>query len=287
MMQVTQKEKQKKESGNGVKIVQANDNVVIQNGTIANNPFIFRLEKSTTSQWMIANKSKVLNRIMYYFREYNGAGYGGNADDCFCYAVDYFMESKKRAFRKSYFGKETTYNVEQYCLTLLKYSVRNYLNELNGGLNIQSIVTAEERGERRGGCVDETLAIDQLSVEEQVMERDIDMWDEQFDWLMEYEGYFKDKNYKEFDIKGYLAYMYFDVNHIDIKDHVEHVAKSIGESVDLVKLVTQDFRIDVVNKDDVAVELLNEIKTMVKETRNGWKPKIIRNKKREEDTIGA
>ena len=280
MMQVTERERVKKEDGKNVTIVQANDVVVIQNGIITNNPFIFRLEKSITSQWMIENRGKVLSRISFYFREYYGVGYGGNEDDCFGYAVDYFMESKKRAFRPSYFGHATTYSVEQYCLSHLKYIVRNYLKGLNGGLNVQAIVTTGEKEICRGGLVDETLEIDQLSVEDMVLIRDVEMWDEQFEWLMEYEDYFLDKNYKDFDIMGYMAHMFFDVIHDTIEEHATYVAEQINESVELIRLVTEDFRLDVAQKEDVAVEMLQEIKVLLEETKNVWKPKYIRDKQK-------
>lgn len=261
-----------------VRVLLANDIIVIQNGVITNNPFIFRLEKSLTSQWMIANRKKVIGRIKFLFREYYGEGYGGNIDDCFGYAVEYFMKSKRRAFRRMYFGQESTYDVQQYCFSQLKYIVRNYLKDINGKLVVQPIVNADEKESSRGGMVDETLAIDQMCVEDKVLVRDIKMWDEQFEWLRDYESYFKDKNYKDFDIMGYLAYMYFDVQE-DIETHANHVAKMIGESVELIALVTSDFKEDVSRQEDRAIELLTDIKELVQASKHGWKPKVLRDKR--------
>lgn len=265
------------------KFLMANNIIVIQNGSIVNNPFSHRLELSHTSQWMVANKKAVTSRIGYWFREMYVASYGGNVDDCFGYAIDYFTESKRRAFRKSYFGKESTYDVRSYCFSQLKYIVQNYLKELRGGVDIQSFVTSDEMEAvgKRYGVVEETIARTlQVSVEDQAINQDYLAWDAEYDWLEDYEDYFTDKNYKKFDIVGYLTYMYLDVQEENIEDHVKYVAQKIGESVEMIALVTDDFRRDVIKKEDRAIDLLKEISGLVGAVKTGWKPKRIREENR-------
>lgn len=257
-------------------LIMANNLVVIQNGVIVNNPFSQRLEMSHATQWLVENQVQVKKKIGYWFREMYVYAYGGNVEDCFGLAIDYFTESKRRAFRKGYFGKESTYSVKNYCLSQLKYVVQNYVKSLRA-VEVSSIVTSGEMEGSRNGVIDETISDkEQLSVDELAIARDIELWDEQFQWLMDYEDYFLDKNYKPFDLEGYLMYMYLNVQSEDIETHAEYVAKKIGESVELVRLVTADFRRDVMKRDTIAMELLSDIGNMVEAVKCGWKPKRIR-----------
>lgn len=262
--------------GEKVSLLMANGCVVIQNGVITNNPFVYRLDKSQVSQWMVTNRANVMSKIRYWFREMHVNMYGGNEDDCFGYAVDYFTENKRRAFRKSYFGRESTYDVRNYCYSQLKFIVQNYIKDLNGGLKVNSIVNTDEMENTRNGVVDETIAINQMTVEDMVLHSDVQLWDDHYEWLSEYKEYFLDKNYKDFDIIGYLTYMYLDVQGGNFEEQLLHVAKKIGESVELVALVTDDFRQDVVNKDNDAVDVLNAIIELVEAVKHGWKPIILR-----------
>lgn len=259
----------------------ANNNVIIRNGVIVNNPFSQRLEMSHTAQWMIQNKSLVMSKIWFWFEEFYATSYGGNAEDCFGYGIDYFTESKRRAFRKSYFGRDTTYDVSKYCLSQVRYIVLNYLKDMNNGLELQFIVNSDEKEMVRHGVVEETMNNpDEMCTEDLIESRDIAMWDERYEWLEEYILYFTNKNYKTFDVMGYLTHMYLDVNDEDIDgyidDHIINVGNKIGESVDMITLVTDDFRRDVNKRDEDALELLALITELVGAVKVGWKPKILR-----------
>lgn len=262
--------------GTKEKLVMVNNQVMIQNGVVVNNPFSHRLEMSHAAQWLIENQTQVKKKLGYWFRELYVYAYGGNVEDCFGYALDYFTESKRRAFRKGYFGKDSTYSVKNYCLSQLYYVVQNYRKRLRE-IEVYSIVTSGEMESSRNGIIDETLSDRQeLTVDDKAISRDIALWDEKFEWLMDYESYFLEKNYKDFDIEGYLIYMYLHVHSEVFSEQVEYVAKKIGESVELVCLVTDDFRIDVHNRNEDAMNLLVDIQEMIEAVKNGWSPIRLR-----------
>lgn len=271
-------------------MLMVNDCVFIQNGKIAGNPFYFRLDNSEAVHWILSNEDVVRKKIKFWFSELGLLNNGGNVDDCLSFAVKDFIENRSKVFKKNFFGKDSTYSVENYCLTLIKYCVQNYAKDLKDKLANQiSLGTTNEAESSKSVVVEETLAnYNQTAVDEYIVNTDFTEYDEKFSWLYDYQKYFLDKKYKKFNIMNYLVYMYFDINKVEddtvnfIDGQIKYVAKKLGEPESLIKLVTNDFRKDVENGNVMALDVYEIIGELVDATKFGWKPKLLLDLEEEE-----
>lgn len=281
------------------KTLVANDCVFIQNGLIAGNPFVHRLDSSKTAQWMITHKKEVMKLIKYWIREFGLSNAGLNAEDCFAYSLTYFIENKSKEFRKSYFGKGTNYTIRNYLHVNLRFCIHNYIKQYIKNPDKNIIVSNNssdfEKNNTRFKVIEDNLTKKEDVYENLFQDNYVEL-DKKFDELIEFEDYFTEKGYKNFDLLGYIAFMYFNVDNYNaennsdlINSQIEYVAEKIGESKQLIQLITHDFKKDYYNKNPKAIRLLRKISSLVDSMKTGWKPDIIRenvekeaNKKRED-----
>ncbi|KTF59830.1 hypothetical protein [Bacillus amyloliquefaciens] len=259
-------------------LIVANGTVVVANGIIRNNPFSSKIVMSEATQWMIRNEDVVKKSIWYWFRHCKVSG--GNVDDCFEYGLNYFIEKKKRAFRKFYFGKESSYGIENYVLSSIRNVVQEYRSRMNDGHKVVPFVTSEETDQFGAavGKVEETVGSDTIvETGEMVVESDEKYWDERFEWLaVSFQQFVEDRQYKVFSVEDYLYYMFLRVDTADIEKHRDTVAKKCGESKDLIKMVTRDFQMEVRDGKEYAADMLVLIKELLDGVQAGWKPLHIR-----------
>lgn len=107
------------------------DNLVtLKDGKIVGNPFSRSIRTSLSATWLLNNESLVKQKIAYVMK-YHGLGVH-EVDECFSYAVFYFLEDDERDFRAEYWGDETstTYTIEIYCLSAITNIVYHYRNEM-------------------------------------------------------------------------------------------------------------------------------------------------------------
>lgn len=104
--------------------------VVLKDGKIDDNPFSKSISTSLASTWILENEPLVKQKLAVTML---GQSLGVHeVDECFDYAVFYFLEKKKREFNPGYWGDETssTYTLEIYCLSQLPQIVYYYRNRV-------------------------------------------------------------------------------------------------------------------------------------------------------------
>lgn len=104
--------------------------VVLKDGKIDDNPFSKSISSSLASTWILENESLVKQKLAVALL---GQSLGVHeVDECFDFAVFYFLEKKKREFDPGYWGDEasSTYTLDIYCLTQLPQIVFYYRNRV-------------------------------------------------------------------------------------------------------------------------------------------------------------
>lgn len=108
--------------------------VHLKDGEIKNNPFSKKLGDCRAANWMLANEKKAKAKIREVMKEQRLGTH--EVDECYGYAIYFFLEKEEREFREDYFGEGSseTYNIDIYCLFKLKMIVYEYRNEMKNRL---------------------------------------------------------------------------------------------------------------------------------------------------------
>lgn len=221
-------------------------NLIIKEGEILSNEFNYDIKSSKASNWIIENKTKVMGRLNYFLRVLRVSG--GDAEDCFNFAIYYFLDKKEREVVLNFFGDGEDYNIERYCMSNLKfvvYGYKNHLSKLRGegttylidgvdteekgvGYNIDD-VTYENIGGKRFDTPEDML--EQLENKESFKEE-----------MLMFTDYFKEKGFRVFDVLNLFNAIFnidsVEENALEEKEEMYvRVSKEIGESTSLIESV--------------------------------------------------
>lgn len=226
--------------------------LIVKNGEIVGNEFNYNISSSQASTWIINNEQKVMNRINYYLRILNVAG--GDKEDCFNFAIYYFLDKKEREVVLNFFGEGSDYGIGKYCMSNLKFAVYGYKNNLKKirGEGTTYLIDSKDTEERGKGYSIEDITYDNsLSDRDTSFDNPLDILEyselqKRFkkDMLM-FGGYFKEEGYKVFDILNVFSYLFFNISQREEllnndkntlrKSVYEWVAEETGESKYLIE----------------------------------------------------
>lgn len=257
-----------------------NDKVVISEGKIMNNPFSKRLDNSEASQWIINNEEKVKASIMKRLRMVGI--YWGDVDGCYDSLIDEFNRRPELQFNKNHFGKGTGYEIEEYILNRVKYTVQKYRNTLKNH-NTVPLLTQDESDYHFGEIEENFSESNEGDIGEEVVNQDNRYWDGKFEDISYFfEEFLQERSYKEFDFERFLYYMFLDVEEGQ-EDRLEknycRASKKIGESKELVETVVEDMIYAVKERDKNGEMILSLIKELIEGKNRGWIPIFIRKEK--------
>jgi hypothetical protein len=104
--------------------------VHIKDGVIKDNPFSKSVGNCLAAHWLLENSETAKNKIRAVMREQHLGEH--EVDECFDYAIYFFLEKEDRDFKSDHFGEEAsnTYSIDIYCLYKLKMIVYEYRNEM-------------------------------------------------------------------------------------------------------------------------------------------------------------
>lgn len=191
--------------------------LIVKDGEIVGNEFSYNIGSSQASTWVINNESKVMNRISYYLRVLNVAG--GDKEDCFNYAIYYFLDKKEREVVLNFFGEGTDYGIGKYCMSNLKFAVYGYKNNINKvrGEGTTYLIDTKDTEERGQGYSIEDITHDNSLTDAayanplHVVEAK-ELKDQFKEDMLLYSTYFKKEGYKVFDILNVFSYLFFNIS---------------------------------------------------------------------------
>lgn len=256
--------------------------LIIKDGQIIGNPFSYNVNNSQASLWIINNREKVISMISRYISALRV--HGGDAEDCYNYAIYYFLDRRDREVVLNFFGDESGYNVEKYCMSNLKFVVYNYkthVQKMRGAHTINLVDNEEmENYQTYGTNMNQLTNKQSLSSSNDYadpyhFEGNDQMAKDFYNEIMMYTDYFEKQGYAVFDVMNFLSYLFFHSHEIideteqaENKEHfrrilVGFVASKLNMSEDLARLVYDDFIQGVRKQDELASDLFEVINRYV------------------------
>lgn len=104
--------------------------VHLKDGVIKDNPFSKSVGNCLAAHWLLENKELAKSKIREVMRDQRLGDH--EVDECYDYAIYFFLEKEDRDFNADHFGEEAsnTYSINIYCLFKLKMIVYEYRNEM-------------------------------------------------------------------------------------------------------------------------------------------------------------
>lgn len=262
----------------------------ISNGEIRNNPFAKKIRKSKAAEWVLANEGLAKARIREEMRTlYLGSH---EVDECYDYAISYFLESADREFDENYFGvaEESTYSIDIYCLFQLRMAVYRYRNEMRKRLanTVHIVDDAQDDSESLPkGCIsfnvlnserdsDVTHGMQRLNIEDIVDFAE-------FQYILDYELPKYDEKFQilgvhySFKFREYIYYMFLDSSinrELDVsqlqKETAKIIATKMGRSVSWLDKINRLIRTLMASRTDFFGEVPGIIAQLVQGRNNGW-----------------
>lgn len=230
--------------------------LIIKEGNILGNDFSYNINNSQASLWIINNASKVKSTLSWHMKKTKVVG--GDVEDCYNFAIYYFLDNREREVVLNFFGDDSNYDVEKYCMSNLKFVVFNYKNSLQKvrGANVANLIDTEEMEKytvfgsntnqltydnsltKSGDYEDPSTHKDYVELKEGLKRE-----------LLMYDTYFKDKGYIIFDVLNYFAYLFFNAEMLEVIEEESgdkesfregitvSVANRLGMSKDLSRIV--------------------------------------------------
>lgn len=273
--------------------------LIIKDGNVLGNVFSYNINNSMASMWIIENPLKVKGAITKYMNSIKVVG--GDTEDCYNFAIYYFLDNRGREIVLNFFGTDTDYDVEKYCMSNLKFVVYNYKNSLKKvrGDNTSNLIDNEEmeRYTTFGGNTSQMTYDNSMTKSGDFGDpstlRDEEMLRKTLkSELLMFDSYFKKKGYVVFDVLNYLSYLFFNAENLErILDESEdkesfrsgitvEVANRLGMSKDLSRMVFDDLTKGVKNGEEDELDIFNILLHYVNEgvrdlsyETNGIKPK--------------
>lgn len=234
---------------NGVQIIQ---------GRIVDNPFSYTQRRTQAVQWLLLKEQLVKRNLSKLMQKVDYKGY--SVDDCFNYALDYFMR-KDKTFLVSY-SHDNDYNVAKYVMGNLKYVVTEFVRDNDKSLPAEfSIPTGDSDLESiKGRFVSESAFTD---ITETLDNKVVDV--EHLDDLLQrafelFSHFIQNNKYSDFDTKKFLYLMFIEPKYSSVDKQAKFVSSELSIHKELVRLVIDDIQESYLSKDRHTVELFETLK---------------------------
>lgn len=267
--------------------------VHLKDGEIKNNPFSRKIGNWTAANWMLQNEKRAKAKIREVMKEQRLGTH--EVDECYGYAVYYFIEEEKREFKEDFFGEESseTYNIDIYCTFQLKMIVYKYRNEMKNRLkhtihlidtdkddsdnmpkkcisyNVLTNDSSKEDGKSREYSYNEVIEYEELQ----------GILDEE---LPKYDEYFELVGFTEFSFRDYVYHMFLsdrirdlekNGNQLDEKS-LKTISKDIGISSSALKKTNKIVKNLMRTRNDLFADVPTLIGRLLEGKNTGWKPKF-------------
>ncbi|PGT90149.1 hypothetical protein [Bacillus thuringiensis] len=255
----------------------ANGEVVIVDGRIQNNPFAKQMRSSMAVQWMLQNQGRVNARLGKLIHDYGIQG--GDYQDCFDFAIEYFTDRDSRVFRKNFHGKGTSYNVGAYVVSNLDNVVKSYQSKLMPkDVKVVPMLNADESERNFSGQLGESITKDtDITPEVTLTLCDVEYWDNYFlgimDWFMEH---VEEYSYTPFAYEEFVYYMFMQNRHNDLQEQLLSSAMYCGMGKALAEYVLKNITLDRERKKKWVTPFVRGIVELLDAVKLGWKPKSMR-----------
>lgn len=260
----------------------------LKNGFIKNNPFSKRIGNCDAAKWILDNKQKAKGKIREIMKEQSLGTH--EVDECFSFAVYYFLEKDDREFNPDYFGEtgSKTYSIEIYCLFKLKLIVYEYRNEMRKRMKNTVYLVDTDKDDVDNlprGCIsynvlkrEENNEGDELNFNDIIEFEDLqDILDYE---LPRFDEDFKTVGLLNFRLREYVYFtflqqeeMSFDIagNKLEEKT-MEKVAENLGLSVSALMKINKLIKNLMKTRSDLFGNLPELIGRLVQGKINGWRP---------------
>lgn len=256
-------------SHNGVYIY--NEEVVIRNGLIINNPFVKKIIIPNTVIWIFSNQMDVIKLSKFWLNQFNA--YYVNVNDVLGYIIDYFYNGED--FKKNLSYSDSDYNIGSYVIGKLKYIIQTYIKEIE---YIKPILDKSEINSGFIGSYNELYTYDTSTMEldEETLEY-FEYLNEIFNDLDDYKDYFISYGYIAFNIKEFIFYSFLDSTDkkYSKEDKIEYVSSKMNVPKELVSSIFKDMKKLYSKKNRVILNLYEDIEELLIGCKNGWEIKGV------------
>lgn len=262
--------------------------VYLKNGEIKSNPFSKSIRKSLAAEWILNHEGKAKAKIREVMKSQRLGIH--EVDECYDYAVSFFLENEDRDFDKDYFGKDgsDTYHIDIYCLFQLKMIVYSYRNEMKRRLKKTVHLVDYDK--------DSQDSMPKNCISYNVLKRESDLdttgtytigdvvEHEELQYLLDveipkYDAKFKLVGIQDFDFRNYIYYMFLDdsferqlnASHLQ-PSTLKEIAAKLGESSSWLKKINRIVRDLMLTRKDFFGDVPSLISTLVQGKSNSWIP---------------
>lgn len=253
-----------------------NNCVLLHDGEILANPFTLNYEIHPSTIWLLENKKKVTRIIksIIYASQYSYLGV--NVDDCYQRILHYFIfEHPKQNFIPFVSGE---LDIATYCVMHLKNLTRNYIREVKQQQQTHLPFLNSDETEKNHGINLDAVASSPLHRITLFDKKEAEL-DDLFEYICEdfTEYFFNLRGYMQFDIELYFTYTYFEVEHLDIHQHLQKASERSHIPLDLLLLISAGLREDLKNQVYEATQIFQALQELIGENKlQGWKPIRLR-----------
>lgn len=259
----------------------------MKDGMIKNNPFSKSIKSSLSAMWMLNNRNRALHKIREVMRSERLGTH--EADECFEFALYFFLEREDRDFKSKYFGEDAvnSYSIDIYCLSKLRYIVWHYRNEMRARL-ANTVYLIDRDKDDMEAMPKKSISFDLLNKASFEEEKKSYGFNEvvEFDELQElldvvvpyYNDEFKMFGLVNFDFKKYVYYTFLSNKELVLeKKHLsdetlDEIAEELGMSVNALTIINKRVSDLLKTRPDVFGDLRDVLFRLVEGKINGWKP---------------
>lgn len=263
--------------------------VHLKDGLIENNPFSKKLGNCLAANWMLKNKKKAKAKIKEVMKEQRLGTH--EVDECYGYAIYYFLEKEDREFKEDFFGEGSseTYNIDIYCLFKLKIIVYEYRNEMRNRLkNTLHLIDTEK--EDADNMPRRCISYNILTRDNQNNEGNLvysyneviefeELQDILDNELVLYDEYFKLVGLKNFSFRDYVYHMFLSNKVLEIGDDgllTKESFQKIAESLEMTPVALKKINKIVKNLMKTRKDLFGDVPELIGRLVNGktsgWTP---------------
>lgn len=262
--------------------------VTIVDGYIKGNPFSKAIGDNKAARWILENRGMVEGKLRKEMLSY-GLGVH-ELDECYDYAIYFFLEKDGRDFDEDYFGKDVrgTYTLAIYCMSRLREVVWLYKEEMKERMDSTVYLVGVddmEDGRVGHGCitdggvsssmvdvvVDEYDDIVEFEDMQEVLDKVLPMYDEDF----------RMKGLLNFSTRDFVYHLFLSEDGIELDGRslkmtsgsYKEVAGRLGLEVATLRKVYEYVK-KLVREDDGDIfrDLFENIYGLVEAKKKGWRP---------------
>lgn len=255
-----------------------NECVLMHEGEFLANPFVLNYDIPPATVWVIENKDRVMRIIRRVLKSSQYRYLPVNEEDCYERILQFFIfENTKQHFIPFVAGE---IDLDAYCTMHLKNLIRNYIRDLKPKKNEAKVVSFLQGDEVEQGYGVNIEAVKAPALyRTDLFDTAVSDLDKLFNHLCDdYSDYFfVMRGYRPFDVRAYFTYMYFEVNQLDILNHMKQVALKTSINIELLTLVSAGLREDLSHQVDEVESIFDILKELILENKErGWLPPVMR-----------